>query len=126
MLNPPTTIFSGTLTSAAAQTGVSISGLPTTSEYTIIVEIVSLTAASGVPTAVIAVEDSVDAFTGLHTCAVFSVTGAVSNNGGLTKEFRMTSESPNLRVGVSSATLRANVQLLGGTTPNLQLNVFLV
>ena len=126
MLNPNLSVYSGTLTAAAAQTGVAISALPapSLSEYTICCQITNLSAASGVPQAVIAVEDSVDAFTNKVTRALFEFSGTIGGSGVIVKR-RITPEAPAIRIGTTSATVRANLMELNGTTPTVTFAVWI-
>lgn len=125
-----------TITSATAETGLDISGLTATGlnvSVTIKIAVYGLDAGD---TAVIQIDDSVNAFTAAVTHASFSVVGAIgatANTGdtggseGASTGFAVNPkyfvvrgyEAPAIRWGTSSAVLRVNVSKLAGSSPHL-------
>lgn len=107
-----------TITSAAAGTSNDISGV--TTDFTIELTIVAMSAASGVPAATFVFEDSVDAFTNKIQRVALDIQGTVVTPDVYT--WRAHDHVPNIRAGIGSAVLRSNVLYLaavGGSTPSL-------
>ena len=123
MLNPVISLFSGTLTTAGAQTGVDISGL--TGDLTLRLVIDSFSAASGTPAAIINLEDTVNAFSALLMQKnLANIQGTIVAGAPETFTFRVPKEILNLRNGTASAQARINVVLLGGTSPSLSFRAW--
>lgn len=112
----PTLTATGAVTTT---TGLDISGI--TGDYTIHLRIQALSAASGTPKIAVQLEDSVNAFTASLGQAVYQYQGTIDTKSEVHKIWRKY-ELPNLRCGTASAVLRANVTILGGTTPSCQLD----
>jgi len=87
----------------AATAGLDVSGV--TGDFTLCVEVVSLTAAK---TARIQLEDTVNGFTAAPALAVFDVTGQQA--GQYSNRFSLRKyQLPNNQFGVANAKVRANV-----------------
>jgi hypothetical protein len=132
MLNPPLIVAAyGTISAAAAiGSGLDISAL--TGDYTLFVRIGNLSSATGTPSAIIAIEDTVDNFTGKVQQAVIQVNGQISGSSSASAgqsdkvySFRKNSELPNMRAGTASAKVRVNVLVLGGGTPSLTVDAWI-
>jgi hypothetical protein len=116
-----TDLASTTRTSAAADTGVDISGI--TGDWTIVIEILDLHSASGTPSVRIAIQDSVDTFSNNLPGPAVCVSGTVTT--GATKRYSFKkADFPNLRFGTGSATLRTNVAQLLGTSPSITYHAY--
>ena len=108
-----------TITSAGAVTGsLDISGL--SGDFTVKVRVTALTAAK---TAVIALEDTVDAYTGKIQNAVVQVKGPIVPEAEKVFSFPGR-ELPALRLGTTSAACRINVLSVTGT-PGLKLHAWI-
>ena len=123
----PTDITTGVQTvtatgAVAPTTGLSISGI--TGDATLVLEVVSLSSASGTPSARIQFEDSTNGFTGVNALWVWDAPGGTAGQYSVRVSKRKY-ELPNSLFGVSSAVLRANVTVLAGTTPSLSLHAWL-
>lgn len=105
-----------------ATTGLDISGV--TGDCTVHLRVQGLSAASGTPKTTIQLEDSVNGFTASIPVAVKEVQGPVDTKTEMHFSWRKY-ELPNARFGTASAVLRANVMVLGGTTPSLTLDAWL-
>ena len=92
-------------------------------DYSIVIEVSNLTAASGTPSARIVIEDSVNAFTASIPVGERQFLGPITKDApvALTLTNR---ELPAIRTGVTNAVLRANVAQLNGTTPSCTLLVY--
>jgi hypothetical protein len=112
----PTVTATGAVTTT---TGLDISGI--SGDYTVHLRVQGLSAASGTPKASIQLEDSVNAFTASVPVCMKEVTGTIDTKSEVHYSWRKY-ELPNLRAGTGSAVLRANVSVLGGTTPSLTLD----
>jgi hypothetical protein len=116
----PTEITTGvqTVTATGAVTptaGVDVSGV--TGDYTIVVEVVSMTAAK---TARIQIEDTVNAFTASAALAVIDITGTLSGQYSQRFSFRKY-QLPNSNFGVASGKARVNVTAIDASA-TLQLH----
>ncbi|HYP21256.1 MAG TPA: hypothetical protein VEY08_14385, partial [Chloroflexia bacterium] len=80
--------------------------------------VISLTAASGTPSARLQIEDSVNAFTASLPVALENVQGPIGNTAPVSFSWRRY-QLPGLRAGAANAVLRLNVTELLGTTPSL-------
>lgn len=105
-----------------ATTGLDISGV--TGDCTVHLRVQGLSAASGTPKATIQLEDSVNGFTAVQPVAVQEVQGPIATTSEVHFSWRKY-QLPNARFGTASAVLRANVMVLGGTTPSLTLDSWL-
>lgn len=122
-----------TVTSATAETGVSISSLASGLNATIKIAVYGLDTGD---TAVIQIDDSVNAFTNWVTQSSFPVVGPIGATGETGEEGDDEGEStgfaanpkyftlhwydaPAIRWGTSSAVLRVNVSSLTGSSPHL-------
>lgn len=118
-----TLISSGTITAAGALGGsLDISGAAPASTFAaplaIQVTITKLGAVSGVPSARIILEDSVDAFTNALPLAEVNIQGPITPDAPVTYGWT-TKEILSVRNGVTSAVVRCRVVQLLGTTPTL-------
>lgn len=107
-------------TGAVNSGNLDISGI--TGDWTIKVEIQSLTSATGTPTLTLQIEDSVNAFTAVIAQHVKQFKGPINPNGtagsgSIYYEIRKY-DCPNMRFGTSSAVARLNATVLGGGTPS--------
>jgi hypothetical protein len=105
-----------------ATTGLDISGI--TGDCTVHLRVQGLSAASGTPKATIQIEDSVNGFTAVQPVCMKEVQGPIDSKTEIHFSWRKY-ELPNARFGTASAVLRANVMVLGGTTPSLTLDSWL-
>lgn len=105
-----------------ATTGLDISGV--TGDCTVHLRVQGLSSASGTPKATIQIEDSVNGFTAVQPVCVKEVQGTIDTKSEMHFSWRKY-ELPNARFGTASAVLRANVMVLGGTTPSLTLDSWL-
>lgn len=119
-------------TGAVNSGSLDISGI--TGDWEIVVRIHELTAASGTPTLTLQLEDSVNAFTNVIAQTQIQITGNVnpSGTGGAAEKFYTFGKRhgpngilPNLRAGTTSAVLRLNATVLGGTTPSCTLDAWM-
>lgn len=92
-------------------------------DYSIIVEVSALSAASGVPSARVQLEDSVNAFTNVIAVEVFHFLGPITSAAPVRKTIT-NRDLPALRAGTGSAVLRANVVQLNGTTPSITVTAW--
>jgi hypothetical protein len=115
----PTVTATGAVTTT---TGLDISGI--TTDCTIHLRVQALSSASGTPKATIQLEDSVNGFTAVQPVAVVECQGTIDSKAEqhfIWRKYQL----PNARFGTASAVLRANVMVLSGTTPSLQLDSWL-
>ncbi len=115
----PTVTATGAVTTT---TGLDISGI--TGDCTVHLRVQALSTASATPKATISLEDSVNAFTAAISICEVQVQGTVDSKSEqhfIWRKYQL----PNARFGTTSAVLRANVTVLGGTTPSLQLDSWL-
>ena len=108
-----------TLTAAGPAAGtLDISGM--SGDYELLVEVIALSAASGVPKARIVIEDTVNGFTAALPVCEFGIEGPITAGASVT-ETRRIADAPSMRIGTASAALRCNVAALEGTTPSITL-----
>lgn len=93
-------------------------------DFSLIVEVSALSAASGTPSARIVLEDSVNAFTAALPVEMFHFLGPITPAAPVRRTISA-KDIPAIRAGVGSAVLRANVVQLNGTTPSITVAAWL-